>query len=179
MKKFLALTVCALASLSLFAQRDVTKFLGIPVDGSKSEMISALKNKGFSSTYGGEFDLIGEFNGQSVQLAIVTNGNKVYRVCLQDQVGQSEGDIKIRFNRLCRQFLNNDKYEAFNKNCELSESEDISYEMTVHNKRFEAAFYQKPDANKLVWFMISQQMGRYYILMFYDNCYNESNGEDL
>lgn len=179
MKRFFSFLICTFISVNIFAQNDVTKFLGIPVDGAKNDMISALKNKGFTQTYDGTDELIGEFNGHDVRVAIVTNGNKVYRVCIQDQIGQSEGDIKIRFNTLCRQFLNNSKYEAFDKNCILSDSEDISYEMTVHNKRYDAAFYQKPDENKLVWFMIHKSLGMYYILMFYDNCYNEANGEDL
>lgn len=32
---------------------------------------------------------------------------------------------------------------------------------------------------KLVWFMISEHYGDYYISMFYDNEYNHSDGEDL
>ena len=34
-------------STILYAQKDVTQFLGIPVDGSKSEMIQKLKAKGY------------------------------------------------------------------------------------------------------------------------------------
>jgi hypothetical protein len=30
-----------------------------------------------------------------------------------------------------------------------------------------------------VWFMISEEQGMYYILLFYDNGYNQANGEDL
>ena len=33
------------ASTTVFAQKEVTKFLGIPVDGYKSEMIQKLKAK--------------------------------------------------------------------------------------------------------------------------------------
>ena len=32
---------------------------------------------------------------------------------------------------------------------------------------------------KSVWFMIHEQYGRYKIIMYYDNEYNHSNGEDL
>ena len=34
-------------TISAFGQSDVTKFLGIPVDGFKSEMIQKLKEKDF------------------------------------------------------------------------------------------------------------------------------------
>ena len=59
--------------------------------------------------------------------------------------------------------------------------------ISVKNKRYEAAFYQAYDdddnfeevLNRSVWFMIGDNYGRYRILMFYDNCYNQANGDDL
>ena len=45
MKKILSLAVLLVFSLAMYAQKDVTKFLGIPVDGTKSEMIKKLKEK--------------------------------------------------------------------------------------------------------------------------------------
>ena len=32
---------------------------------------------------------------------------------------------------------------------------------------------------KTVWFMISEYYGKYYIAMYYDNKYNQANGDDL
>lgn len=108
----------------------------------------------------------------------------------------------------------------------LSEDEDISYNIQVKNKRYEAVFYQKPlsydtlsiqneikekllekfsqeyidshseevekesvsIANDIlndviskspVWFMIIEKYGNYRIVMYYDNEYNKSDGEDL
>ena len=108
----------------------------------------------------------------------------------------------------------------------ISEDENIRYEMTVHDKRYQASFYQIPDLteyedlvsavtseygedvlkdpmkmteimgedmkilalctklyvnsmNKSVWFMIKESFGKYYIVMYYDNEYNNANGEDL
>ena len=34
-------------------------------------------------------------------------------------------------------------------------------------------------SKKSVWFTISEFQGKYYISMFYDNVYNQANGEDL
>ncbi len=57
--------------------------------------------------------------------------------------------------------------------------------MTVHKKRYEAAFYQKsessngPSYKKTVWFIIAEHYGKYYICMFYENKLNKANGEDL
>ena len=125
------------------AQIEVTKFLGIPVDGNKQQMIQKIKEKGY--LYNSNYDrLEGEFNGRDVFIYVVTNNNKVYRILVEDAVYSSEGDIKIRFNTLLRQFENNkQKYFSMStEDGELSESEDISYEMTVNNKRYEAAFIQ-------------------------------------
>ncbi len=33
--------------------------------------------------------------------------------------------------------------------------------------------------NRMVWFIISESYGKYYISMYYDNGYNKANGEDL
>ena len=50
MKKLLSITMLLISSLFIYAQQDVTKFLGIPVDGSKSDMIQKLKAKGYTTT---------------------------------------------------------------------------------------------------------------------------------
>ena len=223
MKKVFTVFVLLALSVAVYAQKDVTKFLGIPVDGSKTEMIQELKAKGF--TYDKALDrLYGTFNGYDVNVYIVTNNDKVYRIMVCDKYSQDAGDIKIRFNTLCRQFLDNKKYVSLSENdIEIPESENIAYEMTVNNKRYEACFFQLPEdttaimkkarevvlsykkerlanpseelekdmmktiysyvldqyMNKTVWFMIGGEYGQYSIYMFYDNKYNQANGEDL
>lgn len=180
MKKILTLAVVLMTTIALFAQekKDVTKFLGIPVDGYKSEMISKLKAKGFTSTSRDKNILEGEFNGKDVELHVVTNNNKVYRIAVVDKNYVSETSIRIRFNNLLNQFENNSKYIGYG-NKAISEDEDLGYNITVKDKRYEASFYQDGDWNKSVWFMIFDQYGKYYIIMYYDNKLNEANGEDL
>ena len=51
MKKILSVLMLLLLSISIYAQQNVTKFLGIPVDGSKTAMIQKLKEKGFTIQY--------------------------------------------------------------------------------------------------------------------------------
>ena len=121
---------------------------------------------------------------------------------------------------------NNRKREKTQTPTYLNENENISYNMNIKNKRYEAAYYQKPEqmdtvainnilknklyskyteeqiknpteemkveifresliamlevvSKKSVWFTISEFQGKYYISMFYDNVYNQANGEDL
>ena len=184
MKKMLLIMLLLVSSVG-FAQKEVTKFLGIPVDGYKSEMIQKLKAKGYK--YNSALDCLeGEFNGREVQISVVTNNNKVYRIAVFDKNYSNETDIKIRFNTLCSQFENNLKYIG-SREQKISDNDDISYEISLKNKRYEAVFYQTHESdesfedvlNRSVWFMIGDDFGRYRILMFYDNAYNQANGDDL
>ena len=134
-----------MTSLTLFAQKDVTQFLGIPIDGFKPEMIKKLKAKGYVSSSVDKDILEGEFNGTQVNIYIVTNNNKVCRIMVCDANSINETSIKIRFNKLCHQFKNNSKYVTFD-DYTISDEEDISYEMSVNNKRYEAIFYQQISA---------------------------------
>lgn len=220
MKKLFSLAFLLLFSIAAYAQKDVTRFLGIPVDGTKSEMIRQLKAKGFRSLPYSDDLLEGEFNGRDVHIYVGTNNNRVYRIMVSDANPTDERNIQIRFNNLCSQFENNDKYLSFSGQT-IPDDENISYEMTVRKKRYEAVFLQKPIdvtamAEKLlsillskytkeqlenpteeiqsdvmdmtihlclkkkVWFMINERSyGKYAIVMFYDNEYNQANGEDL
>ena len=196
MKRLSIVIVSLLMSMFCLAQHnDVTLFLGIPVDGTKSAMVQKLKAKGF--TYDATLDMLeGEFNGQPVFISVVTENNKVYRICIFDKNETTASQIKIRFNTLCRQFEKNGKYLPVNDYQEIGESEDISYEMLVHKKEYQAAFYQvgpngaasyysksieeiEQLSNKVVWFTISERYGKYFIIIYYDNYKNQSNGEDL
>lgn len=149
MKKLILSLLATLLTLSLYAQNDVTTFLGIPVDGFKSEMRQKLIAKGFTPKKVGTNEYLeGEFNGTDVHIYIATNNNKVYRIMVCDANTQDEANIKIRFNRLVNQFKNNKKYTALDQYT-ISDTENISYEMNVHKKNFDALFYQNPDMEKV------------------------------
>ena len=113
MKRLLCAAIALVCAATLQAQeeeKDVTKFLGIPVDGYKPAMIEKLKAKGFTSTTWDKDVVESEFNGTDVYVHVVTNNNKVYRIMLADKNTQGETDIRIRFNLLCQQFENNPRY---------------------------------------------------------------------
>ena len=133
-------------SFASFAQnKDVTTFLGIPVDGTASSMKQKLVSKGFVPKKVGTNEFLeGEFNGTDVHVWIVTNNNKVYRIMLSDKNTVDEAQIKIRFNNLVKQFENNKRYHAF-ADYSLSDKEDISYEMGINNKEYVAYYLQDPD----------------------------------
>lgn len=152
--KIKILLLCAvLLSLTLSgnAQDKALKFLGIPVDGYKSEMIQKLRNKGYTySKIGGDEVLTGEFNGTDVNIYIATNNNKVWRIYIADEDTRDEYQIKLRFNTLCDQFEQNSRYTSFADDQKIPMDEDISYEMNVNDKHYEAVFYQIPDDPNLI-----------------------------
>lgn len=145
MRKFITLIAMIVLAAGLHAQNEVTKFLGIPVDGTKSEMIQKLKAKGF--TYDPKSDFLeGEFNGEKVNIFIVTQGNKVYRVMVSDKKTRGEAQIRIRFNNLISQFENNPKYMPYDNNKRIEDDENISYGITVKKKQYQAVFFQCGDS---------------------------------
>ena len=54
-------------------------------------------------------------------------------------------------------------------------SEKEQQEMVLESTNYLFDIYAK----KIVWFMINEEYGKYRIIMYYDNEYNHSNGEDL
>lgn len=237
MKNFhflILLCVLAFTAPTLRAQQqDVTRFLDIPVDGSKSDMIRQLLKKGFTKVPNVDDDVLtGEFNGQQVNVHINTNQGKVWRIMVLDVIGDDATNIKNRFNLLLSQFYSSSKYlpdpfQASITDLTISETENIEYEILVTNKQYEAAFYQIPAelennesfkaeiyqilsqkytdkqlsnpskkvqkdmvrvtmeklfqycSNNVVWFKIVRTLGDYRLVMYYDNCLNQANGEDL
>ena len=184
MKKILSLAFLLMLSLSIFAQRQVTKFLGIPVDGSRTAMIQKLKAKGFRyNSYVNALE--GRFNGKDVSIYVQTNNNKVWRISVAYKNEFDKEQIKIQYNLLINQFSNNPRYKVLDAE-ELTDKDDIVQEVSINKKQYEANFGQLPDdkniKNRLVWFTIVEnpfKYQEYYIMLFYENGYNEANGEDL
>lgn len=180
MKKLFFSIVAFLFVITANAQNDVTKFMGIPVDGTKEEVLAKLRDKGFKTSVLGDDYLEGVFNGSEVFVCPLTNGNKVWRIAVIQQTEFDETQIKIRFNILYSQFLKNSKYTAL-KDQRIPENENISHQIAIYKKQYQANFYQDNDTKKSVWFTISegQSYNKYILIIFYDNEYNQANGEDL
>ena len=147
MKKIALLFALLLFSFPALGQANndnTLTFLGIPVDGSKSAMISALRAKGF--TYNRTRDVLtGEFNGQNSMVIIHENHGKVDRVYVVNQSGtRSPSQARIQYNTLLHQLNDSEKYISFDENNPIPEDEDISYEMSVNGKAYNATFYLSP-----------------------------------
>lgn len=133
--------------LSSTAQIFPTTFMGIPVDGTKANMISSLEAKGFKyNPYSDSLE--GQFNGIWVVLNVHTNKDKVDRIIVSSKTPYDVTEVKIQFKNLCKEFDENKKY--INAGGEglsfiIPEDEDISYNILVNKKRYEASYFQTVD----------------------------------
>ncbi len=84
-------------------------FLGIPIDGSKQEMIHNLQSKGF--VYSSQLDCFsGIINGEQVLVALRIDNGKVCQVIIGNLQTYSEKQVKEKFNNLMKQFNDDPNY---------------------------------------------------------------------
>ena len=144
MKKILGVILGLTITVQALAQdANTIKFLGIPVDGKKTEVIQQLRKKGFTYDMKEDF-LTGVFNGKESNVRVSENHGKVDRIFVADANTCSAAQIKVKFNNLIWQFRENDKYMEVEENTEIPANEDIGYEMLVHDKEYVASFYVNP-----------------------------------
>lgn len=107
-----------------------------------------MRSKGFSyDNYSESYK--GKFNGKEVDVYISTNNGNIDRVYVSFPTTRNVSSIINEYNILLGQFKNNDKYLELQKNPQIPESENLSYEMSVNNKRYEATFYFKAEKDTL------------------------------
>jgi hypothetical protein len=182
MKKISVFVLTLVFFFNLFAQKNVTTFLGIPIDGTSKDMIQKLKDKGF--TYSHKEDaLLGLFNGETVAIDIHTQGDKVWRLVIEDMTTRSEEQIIARFNALVKQFEDDSNYMPYEARQSIRQDENLAYDMSERGLIYRAGFYQKGDSwrikdERFVWFMIVKIYSRYKIVMYYENGYNEEPIEE-
>lgn len=112
-------------------------FKGVPVDGTRAEMIRKLKQKGFKFDAKEEsFD--GEFNGDKISGIILDYKDKVYGIrFIYDVSGFSKALVINRFNGLVQSYETSNKYqpdEVYKVSNDIDSYlidtyEDIDYEM--------------------------------------------------
>lgn len=171
-------------SLLLNAQDYTVKFLGIPVDGTKKEMISKLKKKGFKYDRNNDY-IEGRFNNHDVLVFINTYKDKVWRISVADKyVLSDETNIRIRYNQLIDQFEKNNKYTSLlYDNNKIEEDEDISYEIKIKHKRYQANFTQGYSTDEMIDLYNDEEyfnkwLSNYYTKHKLDSLYSVSENEE-
>ena len=140
----LLLTVLCSAAFAQESNNGTLKFIGIPIDGPKEQLIEKIKAKGFRGSPYHEY-LEGQFNGRNVQIYVKDNHGIAWRVFVAFPKTNAYR-VRFEYNQLLNQFLQNDKYFPLEPFEEIPHDEDIPYEMTVHNKDYSAGFgFISPD----------------------------------
>ncbi len=164
MKKYIFLILLAVLSFGLHAQKDVTTFLGIPVEGTRQEMIDELKALGF--TYNSDKGYLrGWFNDEEVFINIITQNRRVVEIRVTDVKNRTNFDIISRFNDLVCQFERNSNYPNTWKNQKIggvirSNSDPSGCKAMFFQKDRK---YYVADRNKPVWFEIKKTKGIHII----------------
>ena len=188
MKRIIATLLIAFTGITALAQNDnVLKFLGIPMSINEYTMRMKLQQKGFK--YDSQNGcLSGRFNGLDSFIYLSENKGSVDRVMVADASPIDKKQIRSQYNTLLGQFQKNSKYFEIDENLPIPNNEDISYQMNVNNKAYEAYFYlrakdgSEPSFENLtgmVWFTIREFESEFYICIYYDNIPARPNGEDL
>lgn len=99
MKKIALLAIMAISAVSVLGQAHQS-FKGMPIDGKKSDFISALKSKGFtekeSNSYVGKF---AGYDGCTVRLFSIPESDIMYKVSVEIQV-ETPFELEENFERL-------------------------------------------------------------------------------
>lgn len=108
MKRLLT-TLLMFLALTSYAQ-DVIDFMGIPIDGSVSEMVAQLEERGFQRTDKSDI-LKGIIDNIPVQLTVRLSKDKVFEIDVRYDVEDDHAQIAQCINGLVSKFKDNPKYK--------------------------------------------------------------------
>ena len=203
----LVFALLMLLTLSLSAQDNVMKFMGIPIDGPKSEMISKLERKGFApeqveidlekaeddyiSAGGvisegrvrerdGEYFMHGYFDGKRSNVIISSYNNKVYQIMVVIEDPYNELNGKVQYNLYVEQL--NKKYTNpidYDFTIDLDKDLSVPFENNIR-AYFTAAYDVNDRPHGLVTIELSHpRFKEFFIAIRYYNADNMPNGDDL
>ena len=152
MKRLFFIFFAAIMTVCVLAETYPTKFLGIPIDGSKQEMIRKIQGKGF--LYNKQLDCFtGVFIGEKVVVSLRTYEGKVCQVMVSSLQSYSEKQIKDKFNNLMKQFNEHPNYiSAPLEQAYIDKKERVSREISQNGKKY-AAYYMQitHDLDTTIW----------------------------
>lgn len=203
----LVFTLLMVLTLSLSAQDNVMKFMGIPIDGSKSEMIDKLQEKGFAPEQvlidlenaqdevvrqggeipegrirerDGEYFMNGYFDGKRSKVIISSYNNKVYQIMVVIEDPYNELNGKVQYNLYVEQ-LNKKYTNSIDYDFSIDLDRDLSAPFENNIRAFFTAAYDEHDRpHGMVSLELSHPRYKdFYIAIRYYNADNMPNGDDL
>lgn len=176
MKKVLIAMAMLLVS-GIAMSQDVTTFMGIPIDGTKDEMIKKLEEKGF--TKDAEF-LRGKFYGEDVLLSIGEDNDLVSTIYIIFN-DSSMDEAKTLYNSLVADFSKNKKYIPDGGDGIIIDKTELRHILVSEDRTVVSYFLQKGHdgdkkkdiENKTVTVALSHSSGlNYSVGIAYCNEYN-------
>lgn len=174
MKKIVFAFLMTLAPMSLLAQKNITTFMGIPVNGTKSSVVAKLKSRGFVKD--GHDCLKGEIENIPYLVRVMTDRGRVYRISVVEEKGTDDVSLAVaRYNSLLDWFRKDSNYTEYEYNPYIYPSDNLKYEKKIADGWYYAEFFQKEEPqlySRLVSFRITDEYGDYRIERCYENIYN-------
>ncbi len=199
----LVFTLLMLMTLSMSAQNDnVIKFMGIPIDGSKSEMISKLEEKGFVTVEGirriedaekelerlggeitggkmrendKEYFMNGYFDGKQCTLVIIAYKSKVYKMVVAFEDSYTNKIHAFTSFNYYAEKLQNKYYDENNFYKPLDYSDELKLDADYFNMFFD----REKMGGVTLHITYPKSNMEYHIILDYLNANNMPNGEDL
>lgn len=153
----------------------VTEFLGVPVDGTKQEVFSALEKKGFTKV--DEDTLSGNFLGKQCEVSVGLHSDKVYVVYVLNEETLDGETAKMEFNNLFMTFSIDAEY-SYGGGKSIPHNEDLESFFSKENKSYLCWFHQVGDGStdlekrRVVIMLYRMEPNRYSVSLGYFNNYN-------
>ena len=139
MKNFLIVLILLFAATA--PAQEVIDFMGIPIDGTKADVLAKLKEKGFRETDNPN-TLEGMLDDIPVEAIVLENTRvNVYGIELRHEMGCDEAEAIERYNSLLLKFRNDPKYnDGFSEL--IPEGEPIAQRLRSDTNVYTAYFTQ-------------------------------------
>lgn len=156
----LMLTMLLVSTVSAYSQSNVLKFMGIPVNGTVSQMTQKLRAKGFKPT-GKAGVLSGTFKGKKVQLLVLSKNNKVIGIATSTKESMDEGQAFMYYTNVCKQYLDSSDYDYLMSNSSGDQTLSI---FTQRSKNSDYNLDPYDSLNRTVVVMLQKTKGSVSIL---------------
>ncbi len=178
MKKIITTALMTSLLLTANAQKSITTFMGITVDGSVKEMRQQLLKNGFQEADKGIMK--GQINGDGYFLFITADNEKVSQLALVEEKGTNDVRTIIdKYNRLIEEYRENKYYTEYEHNNTIALESKNTCSNYIHSGWYYAEFFQvceQQEYSRRISLRISDEFGDYRIITTFDNIYNMQKG---
>ena len=168
-------------TLTAAAQTDVTTFMNVPVNGTRTSMVRKLLKAGLKKA--GKDLLLEDVDGKSFIVTLQTNGKEVCRVTMTPTRGTGDVFLAVQmYNTLIECYRRDCGYCEKEYNREALMADSLNWKRYIKQGMYYAEFFQAADPQmyvKRVSFRLTEKNGEYCIERRYDNIYKIPNNNQI